>query len=145
MTSSGSAADCDERSCCTEFDAALKEMDQKKIERFVKEEGCEWVMNPPHTSHFGGVWERQPRRSPLEQLAHGTSVQNHMQRGRTCPNCGGHPRPRREEKDLSLPREGASAPTAHWSRARRAAIGARIVDPWARSVTHPSEAAQRTD
>ena len=43
----------------SEFDAALKEMDQKKIERYAKEEGCEWVMNPPHASHFGGVWERQ--------------------------------------------------------------------------------------
>lgn len=23
------------------------------------EQGCEWILNPTHTSHFGGVWERQ--------------------------------------------------------------------------------------
>ena len=41
------------------LDEALKGMDQKKIERFVTEQGCEWTFNPPHASHFGGAWERQ--------------------------------------------------------------------------------------
>jgi len=43
----------------SELDDALKEMDQRKVQRFISEHGCEWKFNPPHASHFGGVWERQ--------------------------------------------------------------------------------------
>lgn len=43
----------------TELDNALREMDHRAIKRYVTEEGCEWLFNPPHASHFGGVWERQ--------------------------------------------------------------------------------------
>ena len=43
----------------SELDEALKNMDRRKIERFVAEQGCEWKFNPPHASHFGGAWERQ--------------------------------------------------------------------------------------
>ena len=43
----------------SELDGALKEMEQQKIERYVKDQGCEWIFNPPHASHFGGAWERQ--------------------------------------------------------------------------------------
>ena len=42
-----------------ELDAAASELDEKKVEKFATECGCEWEFNPPHTSHFGGVWERQ--------------------------------------------------------------------------------------
>ena len=41
-----------------ELEAAMKEMDKKHVEAFLVGEGCEWVFNPPHASHAGGVWER---------------------------------------------------------------------------------------
>ena len=43
----------------TELDAAASELDEKKVEKFETECGCKWEFNPPHASHFGGVWERQ--------------------------------------------------------------------------------------
>ena len=43
----------------TELDAAASELDEKKVEKFITECGCKWEFNPPHASHFGGVWERQ--------------------------------------------------------------------------------------
>ena len=42
-----------------ELDAAASELNEKKVEKFVTECGCKWEFNPPHASHFGGVWERQ--------------------------------------------------------------------------------------
>ena len=32
------------------------DMDQLKAE--ASHHGCEWELNPPHSSHFGGIWER---------------------------------------------------------------------------------------
>ena len=43
----------------TELDEALRKMDKDKIEKYVTKQGCRWEFNPPHASHFGGVWERQ--------------------------------------------------------------------------------------
>ena len=43
----------------SELDSALKGMDKEKMRRYVEVQGCEWKFNPPHASHFGGVWERQ--------------------------------------------------------------------------------------
>lgn len=43
----------------SQLEDALLEMDQTRIQKFTAEQGCEWVFNPPHASHFGGVWERQ--------------------------------------------------------------------------------------
>ena len=43
----------------SQLDDALSEMDQTRIQRFTAEQGVEWIFNPPHASHFGGVWERQ--------------------------------------------------------------------------------------
>ena len=42
-----------------ELDKALAELDQHKVERYAHKQGCEWLFNPPHASHFGGAWERQ--------------------------------------------------------------------------------------
>ena len=43
----------------SELDDALGEMNQSEVERYVRDQGCEWLFNPPHASHFGGAWERQ--------------------------------------------------------------------------------------
>ena len=39
----------------SELDQALSELDKDMVERFVVKQGCEWLFNPPHASHFGGV------------------------------------------------------------------------------------------
>lgn len=44
-----------------EVKAALKEMDAERVTAFLSEKQCEFVMNVPHASHTGGVWERQIR------------------------------------------------------------------------------------
>ncbi|XP_033726768.1 uncharacterized protein LOC117316337 [Pecten maximus] len=28
------------------------------VRKFLLEDGCKWIFNPPHASHMGGVWER---------------------------------------------------------------------------------------
>ena len=45
-----------------ELEAALHEMNHNKIQRELLKDNCNWFawkMNVPHTSHMGGVWERQ--------------------------------------------------------------------------------------
>ena len=41
--------------------AALKELDQDKIQHFLAGAQCEFLFNAPSSSHAGGVWERQIR------------------------------------------------------------------------------------
>ena len=43
----------------TEIDETLAEMDKESVANYLSEQGCEWIFNPPHASHYGGVWERQ--------------------------------------------------------------------------------------
>lgn len=44
-----------------ELNTALKEMDTERLTAFLAEHQCEFVLNAPHASHAGGVWERQIR------------------------------------------------------------------------------------
>ena len=56
-----------------ELKKAYMEMDDRKIQSFLLEQGGDWIRwhkNPPLTSHTGGVWERQihSTRAILESL-----------------------------------------------------------------------------
>ena len=42
-----------------ELNEALNQMDQEKVASYLSSLQCQWEFNPPHVSHFGGVWERQ--------------------------------------------------------------------------------------
>lgn len=44
-----------------ELSATLKELDTNRLNVFLTEKQCDFVMNAPHASHAGGVWERQIR------------------------------------------------------------------------------------
>ena len=54
----------------SELDQALSALNQKVITKYVTEQDCEWIFNPPHALHFGGVRERQI----------GTVLQSHQKR-----------------------------------------------------------------
>lgn len=59
-----------------EFKTALSELDTQRLSTYLSQKQCDFVMNAPHSSHAGGVWERQIRtvRSVLNttlSLAHG--------------------------------------------------------------------------
>ncbi|XP_055046840.2 uncharacterized protein [Misgurnus anguillicaudatus] len=53
-----------------EFKKALEEVDTERVTAFLSEKQCDFVMNAPHASHAGGVWERQIRtvRSVLNSI-----------------------------------------------------------------------------
>lgn len=44
-----------------ELNAAQNEIDTDKLTSFLAEKQCDFVLNTPHASHAGGVWERQIR------------------------------------------------------------------------------------
>lgn len=45
--------------CGSNFIGACKELGMdKKVQRYLSEQGCSWEFNPPHSSHMGGSWER---------------------------------------------------------------------------------------
>ncbi|KAJ7997080.1 hypothetical protein DPEC_G00225210 [Dallia pectoralis] len=51
--------------CGTNFVGACHELQMEKssfspesVQKYLKEQSCVWVFNPPHASHMGGAWER---------------------------------------------------------------------------------------
>ncbi|XP_026116657.1 uncharacterized protein LOC113095301 [Carassius auratus] len=42
-----------------ELNSALQQLDPERLTAFLADKQCDFVMNPPHSSHAGGVWERQ--------------------------------------------------------------------------------------
>ena len=41
-----------------ELQSCLKAMNNPTVQSYLSSEGCEWIVNSPHASHTGGVWER---------------------------------------------------------------------------------------
>lgn len=41
-----------------ELKQSLKELNDSKLQSYLSDNNCDFVMNPPSSSHFGGVWER---------------------------------------------------------------------------------------
>ena len=60
-----------------ELKCALKEIDDTRVREYFNEHDCEFMFNPPHASHQGGVWERQIRnvRAILTTLLNENSTQ----------------------------------------------------------------------
>ena len=55
-----------------ELQQAINEMDNDQIRSKLRQEGIDWIFNPPSASHMGGIWERQIRttRKVLTILLH---------------------------------------------------------------------------
>lgn len=43
---------------CKELEIVLTDSQQPNVRRYLGDEGCSWVFNPPHASHMEGSWER---------------------------------------------------------------------------------------
>ncbi|XP_016336888.1 uncharacterized protein LOC107684994 [Sinocyclocheilus anshuiensis] len=51
--------------CGTNFTGACRELnmlvvssEDPSVTKYLSDEGCKWIFNPPHSSHMGGAWER---------------------------------------------------------------------------------------
>ena len=42
----------------TDLGANVIDVEAKPVKNYLVESGINWIFNPPHSSHFGGVWER---------------------------------------------------------------------------------------
>ncbi|XP_073728111.1 uncharacterized protein [Misgurnus anguillicaudatus] len=42
-----------------ELNSALQELDPERLSVFLADKQCDFILNAPHSSHAGGVWERQ--------------------------------------------------------------------------------------
>ncbi|XP_058881751.1 uncharacterized protein LOC131737334 [Acipenser ruthenus] len=43
---------------CKELKILLADTNKPSVRKYLGEEGCTWIFNPPHSSHMGGAWER---------------------------------------------------------------------------------------
>ncbi|XP_061908363.1 uncharacterized protein LOC133653277 isoform X1 [Entelurus aequoreus] len=43
---------------CKELHMVLTDPKEPNVRKYLGEEGCTWIFNPPHSSHMGGAWER---------------------------------------------------------------------------------------
>ncbi|CAM4510486.1 unnamed protein product [Leuciscus chuanchicus] len=78
--------------CGTNFIGACRELGMSAeqpdttVQRYLHQQGCSWVFNPPHASHMGGSWERLigVARRILESmlLEHGTRLTHEVLQGK---------------------------------------------------------------
>ncbi|XP_076879123.1 uncharacterized protein LOC143527737 [Brachyhypopomus gauderio] len=43
---------------CHELSMDVSNSSSASVDRYLQEQQCKWVFNPPHSSHMGGTWER---------------------------------------------------------------------------------------
>lgn len=43
---------------CRELGITALNVERSEVGKFLSDNGCTWVFNPPHASHMGGAWER---------------------------------------------------------------------------------------
>ena len=64
-----------------ELKQAMKELNERSLQKFVADHEIKWKFNPPAASHHGGVWERHIR--TVRQILQSILAEQHMKVARS--------------------------------------------------------------